>query len=217
MIRCIASLEPVGGDGEAQADMVVVARAERVAGARCRPWPRPARAWRRPGCRSRPRSSGRRRRRPRAAAGGRAGGRPRVDMTSSALRRQRALNAATNGSPSSQRRDAAILREHGGPGIVALGQHLPSARPGIAGCTIQPSRQPVIAQALEKPLSTNTRLVRAGQLQEGRGRVGAGEDVAVVDLVGDQARARAARHRSSRPRWPSRVITQPVGLDGLLT
>ena len=87
--------------------------------------------------------------------------------------------------------------------------------PSAGGASIQPRRQPVIAQFFEK-VSTKRMRSASSRYRERRARV------ALVDEAACRSRRRSThkpwrRARSSTKRWSSGVAVQPVGLDGELT
>ena len=142
--------------------------------------------------------------------------RPAARITRSALCRQRRVELGDERLALLQRRDAAILGEDGGTGVVALGQH--RHRLDQVARVHHPAQPPAGHRpGLGEAVEHEHRLVRAGELQEGRRRVGAGQHVAVVDLVGDQPEPVPPAQVEQRLLAGSAVITQPVGLEGLLT
>ena len=84
-----------------------------------------------------------------------------------------------------------------------------------AGWLSQPTRQPVIAQALEKLLTASTRSSSLGDLQDrGRHRVPF-EIEPVVDLVGDDPDAGAAAEFQQRPHVLARWRSSRSGWTGV--
>ena len=187
--------------------------ARRRCRARGRHWPRRrarARACARRLARRRRRTGRRRRRRREAHAVGRR--QPLADDL--AARRARAICWATKALALVERGDAARWRKTATPEVeywIRFSMTWPSA----GGASIQPIRQPVIAQFFEKVWTKRMRSSGSIRCRGRRRRALALIDEAAVDLVGDDPEP-CLRASVEHDRRSSGVAVQPVGLDGEL-